>query len=598
MDPTLGATRTSRGVRFRLYTTTASSANVILYDADGGLIAEEALAPETSGAFFGAELERPAGRLLYKFRLDGRLLPDPFARYLPQGVHGAAEVWQMQHRWQHPPLGRRHASELVIYELHVGTFTPEGTFEGVRQKLPYLRDLGVNAIELMPIAAFAGRRGWGYDGVALFAPHATYGTPDELCALVDAAHACGLAVLLDVAYNHFGPDGNYLGSYSSDYFTARHHTAWGAAPNYAAAPMRRLVLDNARYWLESCRVDGLRLDATHAIVDDSPRHILAELCDLAHGLEVPRLVIAEDERADAEQVAAFGFDAIWADAFHHQLHIKLTGERDGHYRLYRGRLEDLARLVCEDARGWHRKNPTRASDDEATPAEAPSVPLSPTQLVYCLQNHDQVGNRALGERLGALVSPEAYEAAATILLFLPMTPLLFMGQEWAASTPFLYFTDHEEELGRRIAAGRLREFQGHAAFAKALAQGRLPDPQRRDTFARSQLLWDERTLERHLEVLARYRRLLELRRRDPVLADPQARLEAGCDGDLLWVTRQNASGGRALLVNFGEPLEPHTLRLPLAAPLLPTELLFGRPLGVLGRHSAIIVALGGQGEEV
>jgi len=432
---------------------------------------------------------------------------DPYARALPLGVHGPARVTRAHYERRHS-LPRRRLAELAIYELHIGTFTPAGTFAAATERLEDLAALGVTAVQLMPVAAFAGERGWGYDGVALYAPHAPYGCPDDLRRLVDEAHRLGLSVLLDVVYNHFGPAGNYLAAYSPEYFSENEYNVWGRAPNYAHPAMRRLILDNARYWLDEFGFDGLRLDATHAINDHSSRHLLEELANIARTFDPPRWLIAEDERNLAELVTRVGLSAVWADDFHHQVRVTLTDERSGYYAAYEPSTRDLAEAIN---RGWIYTGqvypPTgkrRGTSADDLPAEA---------FVYCIQNHDQVGNRAMGDRFPP---GELFRSASLLLLFLPMTPLLFMGQEWAATTPFLYFTDHDPELGRQIRDGRRREFADFKEFSDPETQANIPDPQDRATFLNSKLSWSERHQPEHARTLELYRAALGLRRTDPV----------------------------------------------------------------------------------
>jgi len=346
-----GALATESGYRFRLWSTRAREAAVVIYNDQGQEQQVHAMDAQGAG-IFEADITGITPGARYKFRLDGSDLPDPYARYLPDGVHGPAELFASQYRWQTADWRAPAPDALVIYELHVGTFTPEGSYAAARQKLPCLRELGVNAIELLPLSSFPGTRGWGYDGVAHFTPYAGYGTPDELRAFVDAAHAHGLAVILDVVYNHWGPDGNYLAAYSPEYFTDAHHTPWGNAPNFDQARsefMRAYVLENARYWLEEFRFDGLRLDATHTIQDDSPVHILKEIAQMAAQLPGDRFLIAEDERNWPGIVREYGLNGVWADDFHHQVHVLLTDEQDGYYADYPLDIGSLARVI---ERGW------------------------------------------------------------------------------------------------------------------------------------------------------------------------------------------------------------------------------------------------------
>jgi maltooligosyltrehalose trehalohydrolase len=565
--PILGAQVEDGATRFGLFTTTARACAVQLYGRGGERLFAHAMSPLGDG-HFECVLPGVGPGARYRFVLDGRELPDPYARFLPEGVHGPAEVSAPQHRFQHPNVARP-LREHVLYELHIGTFTEAGTYAAAMAKLPSLVELGVSAIELLPLAGFPGRRGWGYDGVALYAPFAPYGTPDDLRAFIDQAHSLGLAVILDVVYNHFGPSGNYLSAYSPLYFTSAIKNAWGDAPDFAHPVLRRLVLDNALYWLRDFRFDGLRLDATHAIIDPSPTHVLRELAEQVALLTPRRLLIAEDERNEPALITELGLDAIWADDFHHAVHTTLTGEQDGYYSGYPPGVVGIASAING---GWSYRGELfpltrrpRGKPAETLPAEA---------FVYCVQNHDQVGNRACGDRLSQLVPPAAYALASALLLVLPMTPLVFMGQEWAASSPFLYFTDHDAELGRAVSRGRREEFKRFAAFSDPALRERIPDPQADETFGRSTLRWQEREAEPHRGVLDLYTRLIRLRRTDPVLRTcARGGLWAEAHGPLLVVRLRSAHGERILLANF----EPQPL------PALPAEAVGGRALRVLLR---------------
>ncbi|MDB4982023.1 MAG: malto-oligosyltrehalose trehalohydrolase [Myxococcales bacterium] len=582
----LGACVHGTGARFGLFADPAGACAVRLFADDGAVVREEMMKPLGDG-LFEAYVPDVAVGALYKFIVDGRELADPYARYLPRGVDGPAQVTQSLFEWQHGPGVSRPLAEHAIYELHVGTFSAAGTYEGVREHLSQLVDLGITAIELLPVAAFPGQRGWGYEGTALYAPFAPYGTPDDLKRLVDEAHGLGLSVFLDVVYNHFGPSGNHLPSYSRDYFSKDVRNAWGDAPNYAHPIVRRMVVENALYWLNEFRFDGLRLDATHAIIDKSFTHILRELTEAVARLEPERILIAEDNRNDPSVVTETGVDAIWADDFHHQLRVTMTGERDGYYGAYEAGLADLARTI---ARGWLFEGQTYPVSGQSR--GKPADDLEAPSFVYCIQNHDQIGNRALGDRLSAAVSPAQYRVASTLLLFLPMTPLLFMGQEWAASSPFLFFTDHEPELGRRVAEGRRSEFASFGAFADPETRARIPDPQDVSTFEASRLNWQEREQGEHARTLELYKKLLWLRGSDPVLSSASRReLSASNVGEVLLVRSGGAQGRRVLVANFGD--RP----IPLAELVLGHEprILLRSDLGVLDatelpKHTAAILA--------
>ena len=549
-----------QGATFRAFCTSAQRVELVRYRGAEEIIERRDLGLAEDGAFeiierrdlglaedgaFEVVVPEAQAGWLYRFALDGREVPDPYARFLPYGVHGPAELVSEQYAFQHR-LPERPAHAHVIYELHVGSFTAEGTYASAASRLESLVELGITTIELMPLAAFPGARGWGYDGVGLFAPFAPYGRPEDLCAFIDRAHGLGLSVLLDVVYNHLGPAGNYLGLYSERYFRDDLETPWGQAPNLEDAPMRALVLENARYWVETFRFDGLRFDATHALHDTSSPHVVAEAISRIETEVGARYFIAEDERNDPDEVARLGVDATWADDFHHVLHVLLTGERDGYYAAYEPTVEELARTI---RRGWlYEGQDFLGRGGRGKPA--PHLPSS--GFVYCLENHDQVGNRPLGTRLGESADRDLLRVATALLLFLPMTPLLFMGQEWGSTKPFLYFTDHDAELGRLVTAGRRREFAHFEGFGEGAAE--IPDPQDEQTFLASKLDWSERRSTRHAELLELHQRLLGLRHGDPVLASECARadLKVRAEGAVLWVERYSTAGMRTLVCNFGD----------------------------------------------
>jgi maltooligosyltrehalose trehalohydrolase len=448
--------------------------------------------------------------------------------------------------------------DLIIYELHVGTATEAGTFDALIERLPTLRELGVTAVEIMPVADFPGDRNWGYDGVDLYAPARAYGGVDGLKRLVDAAHAEGLAVLLDVVYNHLGPSGNYLREYARNYFTDRHHTPWGDALNFdgkGREAVRTFFIENALTWAHEYHIDGLRLDATHAIVDDSPEHVLHELARRVHESLPPDrffAIIAEDGRNEAllarpQSAGGYGFDGIWADDFHHVVRVTLTGEQEGYYRAYRGGAEELVTTLRG---GWLYQGQPAPGTRKPRGTSARDLPRS--SFVYCIQNHDQIGNRAIGDRLNHQISPAAYRAASALLLLAPYTPMLFMGQEWAASSPFLFFTDHDAELGLLITEGRRKEFEHFEGFRGT----DVPDPQAVETFERSKLRWDEQTAPKHAPIRRLYRDVIALRRQEPAYHDQsREHLEVQAAGEkaITMLLRGPAGGDRSLLivVNLG-----------------------------------------------
>jgi maltooligosyltrehalose trehalohydrolase len=546
-----GAVNVGSDTWFRVWAPHAEQVDVRLFAAHDRVAATLPMTAVGHG-WRERRIEGAGPGTLYKFVVDGRELPDPFARFLPFGVHGPAEV--IAHANVGPCQSGTPLERAVLYELHVGTFTPAGTFRAAIDRLRHLVDLGVTAIEMMPVAAFPGCHGWGYDGVAHFAPFAPYGRPEDLRALVEEAHAYRLSVILDVVYNHFGPRGNYLGEYAPEYFCTTRDNPWGGAPDFTTPAMRRYVLDNARMWFEEYGFDGLRLDATHSLHDPFTPHILKELSALAHSYDCPRFLVAEDDRNDPALIEKLGMDAVWADDFHHQMQVLLTGERDGYYAAYEPVVDDLAVTI---ERGWlYEGQPYRPW---GAPRGRPATSLRPHQLVYCVQNHDQVGNRPFGTRLAADAGPEAELAATIVLLFLPAIPLLFMGQEWAASSPFLYFTDHEPELGRLVSEGRRKEFAQFETFSNPALAQHIPDPQAPETFERSRLSWSDLDRPTHLGILRHVRAMLRLRREDAVLSVPTTKegLRAEARGPLLYVERSGPRGARTLVAN----LSPHAVPL-------------------------------------
>jgi len=460
----------------------------------------------------------------YAYRIDGRgPLPDPASRYQPDGVHGLSEVVDPRRfDWTDRMWSRVAARQPVIYELHVGVFSPEGTFSGVEARLPELEALGVTTLELMPVAEFPGRRNWGYDGVDLFAPSHHYGTPDDFRRLVNGAHARGLAVILDVVYNHLGPDGAYIWTFSPEFFSSRHQTPWGRAVNLdgpGSTQVRAFLIENALHWIHEYHIDGLRIDATHTLVDDSRGHFLTQFVRDVRARAGRRVFLtAEDERNDVRLIAdpptGYGFDAVWADDFHHQVHRALTGEFESYYGDFTGDAGDLVETLTE---GWFYRG--QISRRLGRPRGTLTDGMQLSRFISCLQNHDQVGNRALGERLHHLIEPAAYRAASVLLLCAAHTPLLFMGQEWSASTPFCYFTDHEPELGGKVTEGRRLEFAAFEAFTSAGGRDRIPDPQAASTFEASRLRWDERARPRPAATLRLYEALLHLRAHERALQD-------------------------------------------------------------------------------
>lgn len=508
-------------VRFRLWAPGARRVSVCI--GEGAEQVDLAMATELDG-WFGVMTHLAAPESLYRFRIDGqRLVPDPASRCQPEDVHGPSRVIDPRtFEWQDDHWSGRPWEEAVLYELHVGSFTPEGTFAAAQCRLDRLVELGVTAIELMPVADFPGARNWGYDGVYSFAPDARYGTPEELKSLVQAAHDRGLMVFLDVVYNHFGPEGNYLHAYAPQFFTRRHQTPWGDGINFDGdlSPwVRQFFVHNALYWLEEYRMDGLRLDAVHAIADDSEPDILVEIAERVHqsvGRERHiHLVLENDANAARYLERSNGrprwYTAQWNDDLHHVLHVLLTREDVGYYRDYsKSPARGLAR--CLESGFVYQGEPSAFRGGE--PRGEPSGHLPPTAFVAFLQNHDQVGNRAFGERIARLATPEAVRAATAVLLLAPQPPLLFMGQEIGSRRPFPFFCDFGDDLAAQVTEGRRREFERFPQFTDPKARDKIPDPNAPATFESAVLQPEDWEGEESRAWWDYHRRLLELRHRE------------------------------------------------------------------------------------
>jgi maltooligosyltrehalose trehalohydrolase len=555
-----GASVRPGGVTFSVWAPRCRSLDLVI---DGRPF--RAMREEGDGLFTTA-IENLAAGARYQYRLDGeRYRPDPASRWQPEGVHGPSVVVDpAAFPWTDQGFAGRAPADLVFYELHVGTFSAAGTFEAVIPYLEGLVDLGVTAIELMPIAEFPGSRNWGYDGVHLYAPQSTYGGPRGLRRLVDAAHARGLSVVLDLVYNHLGPEGNYLAEYGP-YFTDRYKTPWGSAVNFDgpdAAGVRRHFVENARYWVREFHVDGFRLDAIHAIYDGSPVHILTELAQAAREegrrLGRPVHVVAESHDNDRNLVlpaseGGIGLDAVWSDDFHHAVHVLLTREATGYYADY-GAPAQLARAIEE---GFAFQG--EPSGYFGRPRGTPSGDLPGERFIISVQNHDQVGNRALADRLGTMLPFEAVKLAAALLFVTPALPLLFMGEEYGETAPFQYFTSFiDRDLTEAVRHGRTAEF---ARFAWTRP---IPDPDAPSTFVASRLNHSLASAPRHRELYQYYRHWLELRRAHPALGathKQRTRVTLDAAGEVLTVTRWAPSGeGVVMLANLtGAPR-------PIAAP--------------------------------
>ncbi len=488
------------------------------------------MSPDEHG-IYRAHVNGVSAGTRYRFKIDGAgPFPDPASRFQPLGVHGPSQVVALDRfQWNANDFQAPSLRDLVIYELHVGTFTPTGTFLALIEKIDHLKQLGINAIELMPIADFAGERNWGYDGVSPYAPAHSYGTPDDFHRLVDEAHAGGIAVYLDVVYNHLGPDGAYQSAFASQFYTQKHKTLWGDGLNFDAEGrdrVRAYFIESALAWIYDYHLDGLRADATDTIRDDSEPHFLTELTDRVHqaasSLGRNIVLIAEDARNERKVVlppaqGGHGFDAVWSDDFHHHMRRRLAGDSDGYYRDFDGTTESIARTIQD---GWYFTG--QFAGFHGHPRGTSPSGLSFASRVFCIQNHDQIGNRAFGERLSSQISFPAWCAASALLLLSPEVPLLFMGQEWAAPEPFLFFTNHHDELGRLVTEGRRKEFARFSAFSDPANRKSIPDPQQPETFRRSKLDWAVCQSEQHARCLRWYQTLLHIRKQLLCEADFQA----------------------------------------------------------------------------
>jgi maltooligosyltrehalose trehalohydrolase len=561
------------GVHFRVWAPHRRRVEVVTESE--GAEASTVLRAEDGGYFSGLAVQAGAGTL-YRFRLDEeeKLYPDPVSRFQPEGPHGPSRVVDpARFRWTDAEWKGARLKGQVVYELHVGAFTREGTLAAAERELSALAELGVTCVELMPVSEFPGRFGWGYDGVNLFAPTRLYGEPDDLRRFVNEAHRCGIAVILDVVYNHFGPDGNYLSRFAPDYFTDRRKTEWGEGINFDGencAPVREFFLTNARYWVEEFHMDGLRLDATQSIFDDSEEHILAaltrEVRRAAGGRET--FIVGENEPQDTRMLrpqaaGGFGLDGLWNDDFHHSAMVALTGRSEAYYSDYQGGPQEFVSaakygfLYQGQRYKWQRRR-----------RGTPTFGLAPQAFVNFIQNHDQIANSARGARADRLTSPGRLRAMTALMLLAPGTPMLFMGQEFAASAPFYYFADHEPELAEKVRRGRVEFLAQFRSIATKQTLAHVPSPDDARTFERCKLDFAER--DSHRETYELHRDLLRLRREDAVFAAQEPR---GVDGAVLareaFVLRffgGEASGDRLLFVNLGPDLNLNPAPEPLLAP--------------------------------
>jgi malto-oligosyltrehalose trehalohydrolase len=552
--------------RFRLWAPSVAGVQI-----EFGALRDRQAMLDIGAGWFEAVLEnRPAGTLYSYVLPDGTRVPDPASRFQPHDVHGPSEVIDPRsYRWNTPEWEPRPWHEAVLYEIHVGSFTQEGTFAAAAKRLDHLVEIGITGVQIMPIADFSGARNWGYDGALLYAPDSTYGRPDDFKAFVDAAHERGLMIILDVVYNHFGPDGNYLPVYAAPFFSDSHKTPWGPAINLdgpQAQPVREFIIGNALHWITEYRVDGLRLDAVHALMDNSGRHLLVELAQRVRESAGRVHLIVENEENEARRLmrdiggAPSQFTAQWNDDLHHVLHVAATGEGQGYYADYLGDTDKLRRAVAE---GFAYQG--EYMNFRGSPRGEPSAMLPPPAFVAFIQNHDQVGNRALGERLSRLAPEPALRAIAAVYLLLPQIPMLFMGEEWGARQPFPFFCDFPGELGEAVRKGRREEFARFPEFQDEAARARLPDPQALGTFESAKLHWSDLSDPTHIAWLDLYRRLLRLRRDVivPLLPNmPAAAGESAVLGDgAIHVSWQTGAGTElSLLANLSDLPLAHEAR--------------------------------------
>jgi maltooligosyltrehalose trehalohydrolase len=565
-------------IHFRVWAPRRQRVAVVLEPAGDASAANAAvivhLEPEEGGYFARRTTAATVGTC-YRFRLDDdpQLVPDPASRFQPDGPHGPSQVIDPgAFRWTDDDWDGVGLMGQVLYEMHIGTFTRAGTWEAALRELPELAALGITLLEVMPVAEFPGRFGWGYDGVDLFAPTRLYGRPDDFRRFVDEAHALGMGVLLDVVYNHVGPDGNYLKQFAADYFTDRYPNEWGEAINFDgpnSGPVREFFLANAGYWIEEFHLDGLRLDATQQSFDSSPDHILAAIEWRVRAAARGRgtFVVAENEPQQVKLVrpperAGYGLSALWNDDFHHSAKVAMTGHNEAYYSDYQGTAQELLSAVK-----WGYLYQGQRYSWQGKRRGTPALDVPPVHFVHFIENHDQVANSGKGQRCHELTSPGRYKAITALLLLGPATPMLFQGQEFAASSPFYYFADHKPELAKLVYQGRIEFLAQFPSLALPEMKKCLPDPAAPGTFERCKLDFGER--QRHAPLYALHRDLLRLRREDPVFRAPRHR---SVDGAVLglqtFVVRFFAEDGadRLLVVNLGRDLHFDPAPEPLLAP--------------------------------
>ncbi len=559
-----------KGVHFRVWAPDHEKVDVLLYDPTERAFS---LSPEPSSGYFSALFDEVSAGTLYRYRLSGDTFPDPASRFQPNGPHQPSQVINPDtFEWTDRAWRGVGLRGQVIYEMHVGTFTPEGTWQCAATKLEFLRDVGITVIEVMPVSEFGGTFGWGYDGVHPFAPTRIYGTPDDFRSFVNQAHNLGIGVVLDVVYNHLGPEGNYFGAFSKYYFSEQYKTDWGAAINYdseSSCAVRDFITSNAAYWVREFHLDGLRLDATQDIFDSSAEHILAAICHAAKsaGGERSVIIIAENEPQDTKLVRppqqnGYGLDMIWNDDYHHSAMVALSGRSEAYYTDYAGNPQEFvscAKYGFLYQGQWYKWQQRRRG--------TPSLDTPPARFVTFLQNHDQIANSGRGSRCHQLADSATLRAMTALTLLGPGTPMLFQGQEFAASAPFYYFADHPEELSAQVRQGRIEFMSQFPSVATPEGAACVPDPGNRTTFEKCQLDWSE--VKKNASAVRLHSDLLELRRQDPVFS---AQRPGSIDGAILaqraFLLRFFGGNGddRLLIVNLGADLHVDPAPEPLLAP--------------------------------
>jgi maltooligosyltrehalose trehalohydrolase len=561
------------GAHFRVWAPNEKAVSVVLGDESDLKDAMVHPLEREPGGYFSQAVSGVEAGLFYRYRLSSGDYPDPASRFQPLGPHGPSQLVDPgTFKWTDSDWAGVPWRGQVLYEMHVGTFTAEGNWVAAIERLPELAQLGVTALEMMPVADFPGRYGWGYDGVDLFAPTRLYGSPDDFRSFVNRAHELGLGVILDVVYNHLGPDGNYLTAFSPDYFTDRYVNEWGEPINFDgpnSEPVREFFVTNAAFWIEEYHLDGLRLDATQQIFDESPDHILAEIARAVRtaGGRRSTYLVAENEPQDCRLVrpaekGGLGLDSLWNDDFHHAAIVALTGKSEAYYTDYCGEPQEFVSaakygyLYQGQRYAWQKK-----------PRGTPGFDIDPARFVTFIQNHDQIANSLRGQRIHAISHPGALRAMTALLLLGPGTPMLFQGQEFAASAPFLYFADHNPELAKSVAEGRREFLKQFPSLAQPDAGDALREPEKEETFLRCKL--DHRDIAKHREIYHLHRDLIALRRGDAVInGQTRSRVDGAVLGREAFVLRYFGHDGddRLLVVNFGRRLSLEPMPEPLLAP--------------------------------